>query len=100
MAHWPVGCRPCGLQEVTDMIERRKFPTPWENREIAVVTEQLRDGRWGVVVNIEDVTPEHTRTVDLPVPDRTFESRGEAESFALEQAQHWLEHNLPRSEAA
>ena len=82
------------------MIDRAKFPTSWEGREISVVTECLRDGRWGVVAAIQEVTPEHTRTIDLPVPSETFATREEAQSHGVAQAQRWLESNIPRSEAA
>ena len=82
------------------MIDRTKFPTAWEGCEISVVTEQLRDGRWGVVAAIEDTTPEHMRTIDLPVPSETFPTRAEAENYGVAQAQHWLEKNMPKSEAA
>ena len=82
------------------MIHREKVPTAWEGCEISVVTERLGDGRWAVVAGISQTTPEHTRTVDLPVPDVTFASEDEAEAYGREQAQHWLEQNMPKSEAA
>jgi hypothetical protein len=87
-------------QEVTPMIDRAKFPTAWEGCEISVVTEQLRDGRWAVVAAIQETTPEHTRTIDLPVPSETFASREEAQQSGIEQAQRWLEKNMPKTEAA
>jgi hypothetical protein len=82
------------------MIDRAKFPTTWEGCEISVVTEQLRDGRWAVVAAIQETTPEHTRTIDLPVSSETFASRDEAQKSGVEQAQHWLEKNMPKTEAA
>src|SRR5947207_6026123 len=68
------------------MIDRAKFPTAWAGCEISVVTERLRDGRWGVVAGIQEVTPEHTRTIDLPVPSETFATQEEAQSHGVEQA--------------
>jgi len=82
------------------MIDRTKFPTAWEGCEISVVTEQLRDGRWAVVAAIQETTPEHTRTIDLPVPSETFATRDEAEGHGVAQAERWLEKNMPKSEAA
>jgi hypothetical protein len=82
------------------MIERAKFPTAWEGCEITVVTEPQRDGRWAVVAAIQQVTPEHTRTIDLPVPSETFATQEEAQAHGVAQAQHWLEKNMPRTEAA
>ena len=82
------------------MIDRAKFPTSWEGREISVVTECLRDGRWAVVAAIQETTPEHTRTIDLPVPSETFGSREDAQAYGVSQAERWLEQNSPRSEAA
>ena len=82
------------------MIDRAKFPTAWEGCEISVVTECLRDGRWAVVAAIQETTPEHTRTIDLPVPSETFATGEEALSHGLGQAQRWLEQNMPKSEAA
>jgi len=82
------------------MIDRAKFPTAWEGCEISVVTEQLRDGRWAVVAAIQETTPEHTRTIDLPVPSETFASREDAQTSGVEQAQRWLEKNMPKTEAA
>jgi hypothetical protein len=97
---WPRGCTVSEAQEVIAMIERRTFPTRWDGCEISVVTERLSDGRWAVVANINHKTPERMRTVDLPVPDVTFASEDEAEAYGREQAQHWLDQNMPKSEAA
>jgi hypothetical protein len=82
------------------MIDRAKFPTAWDGCEISIVTESLRDGRWAVVAAIQETTREHTRTVDLPVPTETFATREEARAYGVEQAERWLEHNMPRGEAA
>jgi len=82
------------------MIDRTKVPTAWEGSEISIVTESLRDGRWGVVAAIQQTTPQHTRTVDLPVPTETFATRDEAQAYGVEQAERWLEKNMPKSEAA
>jgi len=82
------------------MIDRTKVPTAWEGCEISIVTESLRDGRWGVVSAIQQTTSQHTRTVDLPVPTETFATRDEAQAYGVEQAERWLEKNMPKSKAA
>jgi len=82
------------------MIDRTKVPTAWEGCEISIVTESLRDGRWGVVAAIQQTTSQHTRTVDLPVPTETFATRDEAQGYGVEQAERWLEKNMPKSKAA
>ena len=82
------------------MIHREKVPTAWEGCEISVVTERLGDGRWAVVAGISQTTPEHTRTVDLPVPSETFATEEEAKAYGRLQAERWLEKNMPKTEAA
>ena len=82
------------------MIDRAKFPTAWDGCEISIVTEELRDGRWAVVAAIQETTREHTRTVDLPVPNETFTTREEAQAYGVEQAQRWLGENMPARKAA
>lgn len=82
------------------MIDRANFPTAWKGCEISIVTECLRDGRWAVVAGIQETTPEHTRTIDLPVPSETFATREEAQAYGRRQAERWLEENMPAREAA
>jgi len=82
------------------MIHREKVPTAWEGCEISVVTERLGDGRWAVVAGINQTTPEHTRTIDLPVPSETFATEEEAKAYGRLQAERWLEKNMPKTEAA
>src|SRR2546429_1154921 len=81
------------------MIHREKVPTAWEGCEISVVTERLGDGRWAVVAGISQTTPEHTRTVDLPVPSETFATEEEAKAYGMLQAGRRLEKNMPQTEA-
>jgi hypothetical protein len=82
------------------MIERTKLPTAWQGCEISIVTERMRDGRWGVVAGIAETTAQHTRTVDLPVSSESFATREEAHAHGLGQAERWLEQNMPKREAA
>jgi hypothetical protein len=82
------------------MIDRTKVPTAWEGCEISIVTEQMRDGRWAVVAGITETTAEHTRTVDLPVTSETFATRDDAQAHGVQQADRWLEQNMPKRAAA
>ena len=82
------------------MIHREKVPTAWTDCEISVVTERLGEGRWAVVAGISQTTPDHTRTIDLPVPSETFATEEEAKAYGTMQAERWLEKNMPRTEAA
>jgi len=52
------------------------------------------------VAAIQETTSEHTRTIDLPVPSETFATRDDAQAHGVSQAEHWLEKNMPKSEAA
>jgi hypothetical protein len=80
------------------MIERRTFPTDFAGCEITVVTEQLGDAAWAAVSTIHHSREGATRTIDLPVSARRFESQHAAQDFGLHQATTWLEQNMPRDE--
>lgn len=77
------------------MIERKKFPTDYPGCEITVVTEQLGDRAWAAVSSIQQALDDATRTIDLPVSSRRFETQSAAEDFGLRQATSWLEDNMP-----
>lgn len=80
------------------MIERRTFPTDYADCEITVVTEQLGPSAWAAVSTIHQHRDGATRTIDLPVSDRRFESQADAQDFGLRQATGWLDKNMPRDE--
>ena len=80
------------------MIDRKTFPTDYAGCEITVVTEQLGEGAWAAVATIHQYRDGATRTIDLPVPTRRFETQTSAEDFGLRQATDWLEANMPRDE--
>ena len=65
------------------MIHRETVPTAWQGCEISIVTERLGEGRWAVVAGISQTTPDHTRTIDLPVPSETFATEEEAKAYGL-----------------
>lgn len=80
------------------MIERKKFPTDYAGCEITVVTEKLGENAWAAVSTIQQFLDGATRTIDLPVSSRRFETQADAEDFALRQAEGWLERNMPRED--
>ena len=80
------------------MIERRTFPTDYAGCDITVVTEKLGEAAWAVVSSIHHNMDGATRTIDLPVSDRRFESQADAQDFGLRQATGWLEQNMPGAE--
>ena len=80
------------------MIERQTFPTDFAGCEITVVTEQLGEQAWAAVSTIHHVLEGATRTIDLPVSSKRFESQGDARDFGLRQAMTWLERNMPEDQ--
>jgi hypothetical protein len=80
------------------MIERRTFPTDYEGCEITVVTEQLSEDAWASVSTIHHFLEGATRTIDLPVSSRRFETQADAQDFGLSQAAGWLDRNMPGEE--
>ena len=80
------------------MIDRRTFPTDYAGCEITIVTEQLGESAWAAVATIHQHRDDATRTIDLPVSTRRFETQADAQDFALRQATEWLETNMPRDE--
>ena len=80
------------------MIERQTFPTDYSGCEITVVTESLGESDWAVVSTIHHFMDGATRTIDLPVSSKRFESQADARDFGLRQAMTWLDRNMPRDE--
>lgn len=80
------------------MIERKTFPTEYAGCEITVVTEQLGETAWAAVSTIHHSLDSATRTIDLPVSGRRFETQAAAQDFGLHQATSWLERNMPRDQ--
>ena len=77
------------------MIERKTFPTDYAGCEITVVTERLGDNAWAAVSTIHHFLDGATRTIDLPVSPRRFETQADARDFGLNQATDWLQRNMP-----
>jgi hypothetical protein len=80
------------------MIERQTFPTDYTGCEITVVTERLADHDWAAVSTIHHLLEGATRTIDLPVSSKRFETQADARDFGLNQAMTWLESNMPADE--
>jgi hypothetical protein len=83
-----------------DSIVRKEFPTADPACFIHVTTERLPEGAWAVVSAIKHRTDFGEKTIDLPVPDRTFETQADAEDFGARTAVEYLDRNAPHSEAA
>jgi hypothetical protein len=78
------------------MVQRKTFPA-YGNCDIALATEQMRDGKWAVVVTITHTTDSAQRTTDLPVSHQRFETEAEAEEHGLQMAREWIDRNTPRA---
>jgi hypothetical protein len=78
------------------MIHRKTFPA-YGNCDIALATEQMRDGNWAVVVTIAHTTDNVQRTTDLPVSHERFATETEAEEHGLRMAREWIDRNTPHA---
>ncbi len=76
-------------------VERKTFPV-YGNCEIAISTEQMKDGRWAVVASVRETTPTAKRNIDLPVPAQRFDSKEAAEEYGLRMAKEWIDENTPK----
>jgi hypothetical protein len=83
-----------------DSIVRKEFPTAHEGCVIHVTTERLAEGEWAVVSAVKHRSDFGEKTVDLPVPDRTFATQADAEDFGARIAVEYLDRNAPRGDAA
>jgi hypothetical protein len=76
------------------MVQRKTVP-PYRGYDIAVATEQMRDGNWAAVAIVTQTTGTAQRNVDLPVPTERFATEADAENFAVSMAKEWIEKNVP-----
>jgi hypothetical protein len=74
------------------MVHRKTVPA-YGNCDIALATEQMRDGKWAVVATITQSTDTAQRTTDLPVSHQRFETEAEAEEHGLRTAREWIDRN-------
>jgi hypothetical protein len=78
------------------MVDRATAHTEYKNCGISLATEQMRDGRWGVVATVLHATESSLTPTPIPLPDETFESEAAAREFGLQRAQEWIDRNTPR----
>jgi hypothetical protein len=78
------------------MVTRKTFPA-YGNCSIALATEEMKDGRWAVVVTVEQSTDTAERNTDLPVMDERFASEAEAEAFGVQSAKEWIDRNTAQT---
>jgi hypothetical protein len=77
------------------MVKRHSYPTDQPGCEIALTTEQMKDGRWSVVATIDHQVGDGTQHTPLPVTHERFETEAAAHKFGLEQAQEYLAREEP-----
>jgi hypothetical protein len=76
------------------MIQRKDVPVN-DEYSVAVVTEDMADGRWAVVATIKHRSPSGgEQIVDLPVQDERYADQRQAEEAGIAQARAWLTHNV------
>ena len=77
------------------MVNRAHYPTMHNGCEISVVTEQMRDGTFGVVAKVTHDVGGAVQVTPLPVPDRTFDTEEAAQAFGVMQAQEFIDRERP-----
>ena len=77
------------------MVNREHYPTMHNGCEISVVTEQMKDGTFGVVAKVTHDVGGAVQVMPLPVPDRTFETEEAAQAFGVLQAQEFIDRERP-----
>jgi hypothetical protein len=80
-----------------DRMVKRKTVPAYGNCSIALATEEMKDGRWAVVVTVTQSTDTAERNTDLPVTDERFASEAEAEAFGVRSAKEWIDRNTPQT---
>ena len=78
-------------------IVRKEFPSAHPEFTIHVTTERLPEGQWAVVAAVKHRSDFGEKTIDLPVPEQTFETQANAEDFGARMAVEWLDRNAPRA---
>jgi hypothetical protein len=78
------------------MVKRKTFPA-YGNCSIALATEEMKDGRWAVVVTVTQSTHTAERNIDLPVTHARFATESEAEAFGVGSARDWIDRNTAQT---
>jgi hypothetical protein len=82
------------------MVKRNSYPTSYPGCEIAITTEQMKDGRWSVVANIEHHVGDGVQVTALPVTHDRFDTEAAAQTFGVAQAEEHLARSTPEAPAA
>ncbi|MBI2526235.1 MAG: hypothetical protein HYY95_16930 [Candidatus Rokubacteria bacterium] len=77
------------------MVQRKTFQA-YRNCDIAIATEQMKDGKWAVVATVRHSTGTAQLNIDLPVQDQRFDSEADAETHGVRMAREWIEQNMPK----
>ena len=78
------------------MVKRKTFPVHG-NCSIALATEEMKDGRWAVVVTVTQSTDTAELNTDLPVTHARFATESEAEAFGVQSAREWIDRNTAQT---
>ena len=78
------------------MVKRKTFPA-YGNCSIALVTEEMKDGRWAVVVTVTQSIDTVELNTDLPVTHARFAIEPEAEAFGARSAREWIDRNTAQT---
>jgi hypothetical protein len=74
------------------MVKRKTLPV-YGNCSIVLTTEEMKDGKWAVVVTVTQSTDTAKRDTDLPVTHERFDSEAEAEAYGVRSAKEWIDRN-------
>lgn len=77
------------------MVKRNSYPTTHPRCEIALTTEQMKDGKWSVVANIEHHVGDGVQVTALPVTHQRFETEAAAQQYGRAQAEEYLARATP-----
>jgi len=80
------------------MVQRKIFPA-YGGYNVAVASEQMKDGKWAAVATITHSTGTGQRIIDLPIPNQRFETGEEAERSVVKMAMEWIDRNAPSEES-
>jgi len=80
------------------MVQRKIFPA-YGGYNVAVASEQMKDGKWAAVATITHSTGTGQRIIDLPIPNHRFETEEEAERSVVKMAMEWIDRNAPPEES-
>jgi hypothetical protein len=80
------------------MVQRKIFPA-YGGYNVAVASEQMKDGKWAAVATITHSTGTGQRIIDLPIPNQRFDTEEQAERSIVKTAMEWIDRNAPSEDA-